>query len=123
MGRSPLGGDGDLALAPVPLFTREDFTLLQRARLVQKSITNSARPAIPDPQSNHFSLGKCALALCYEVPRELAIWNRSNESEAFKKFIKMVSALEKLRNWGDSLPEPREFPEQNDSGCPLIQLQ
>jgi hypothetical protein len=58
MGRSPLGGDGDLALAPVPLFTREDFTLLQRARLVQKSITNSARPAIPDPQSNHFFFGK-----------------------------------------------------------------
>lgn len=30
-------GDSDLALAAVPLFTREDFTLLQPARLVEKN--------------------------------------------------------------------------------------
>jgi hypothetical protein len=29
-------GDSNLARVAIPLFTREDFTLLQRARLVEK---------------------------------------------------------------------------------------
>jgi hypothetical protein len=56
------------------------------------------------------------------VPRELAIWNRSMSQRLFKKFSNRLSVLEKLRNWGDSLPEPREFPEQNEKRQ-LIQLQ